>query len=241
MQRLATYVFFIVCCGLELSQLKTDQNCLREKVITFPQLTTTSWAKLHPNESMDMSAVTVCLRFYSDQVTGHPSLFSLATPSLPQDFSLSWSADLKQYQMVIHNTPVQFKGLTFNLNQWNSVCATWDATSGLAQMFANEVASIRKEAGPKTAFKGAPAITLGQYQTQYDGGFQPINVFTGFISDVHMHKQVLSTRQIKTYMEGKKYKHGDYINWHNLKFTIAGSAQVEEKQQVTFHTKEDQI
>ncbi|KAK7140069.1 hypothetical protein R3I94_012628 [Phoxinus phoxinus] len=242
MQRLASYVFFIVCCGLALSQPKTDQKCLREKVITFPQLTTSSWAKLHPNESMDMSAVTVCLRFYSDQTTGIPSLFSLATPSLPQDFTLSWSADLKQYQMFIHNTPVQFKGLTFNLNQWNSVCATWDAISGLAQVFVNEVASIRKLAGPKEAFKGAPVITLGQYQTQYDGGFQQSNVFTGFISDVHVHKQVLTTRQIKTYIGAKtKYKLGDFINWHNLKFTIAGSAQVEEKQQVTFYTKEEQI
>lgn len=147
--------------------------------------------------------------------------------------------------MFIHNTPVQFKGLTFNLNQWNSVCATWDVNSGLAQMFVNEVASIRKLAtfgSPKVAFKGAPVITLGQYQTQYDGGFQQSSVFTGFISDVHMHKQVLSPRQIKTYMEAKsKYKLGDYINWHNLKFTLAGSAQVEEKQQITFYTKEEQI
>ncbi|KAG1950885.1 serum amyloid P-component [Pimephales promelas] len=191
---------------------------------------------------MDMPAVTVCLRFYADQLTANPCLFSLATPSHPQDFSLSWSADLKQYQMSIHNTPVQFKGLTFNLNQWNSVCATWDANSGLAQMFVNEVASIRRVVDPKVAFNDAPVITLGQHQTRYDGGFQLTNVFTGFISDVHVHKQALSPRQIKTYMVQKtKYKLGDYINWHNLKYTIAGSAQVEEKQQVTFYTKEEQI
>lgn len=144
--------------------------------------------------------------------------------------------------MYIHSAPVLFKGLSLKLNQWNSVCATWDATSGLAQMFVNEVASIKKMVGPKVSFKGAPVITLGQYQTQYDGGFQQSYIFTGFVSDVHVHKEVLTSRQIKTYMEAKiKYKLGDYVNWHNLKYTIAGSAQVEEKQQVTFYTKEEPI
>ncbi|XP_026121364.1 jeltraxin-like [Carassius auratus] len=242
MKRVASYVFFIAICGLALSlEPKKDRKCLREKVITFPELTTSNWAKLHPNESMDLSAVTVCLRFYTEQATPSPCLFSLATPSHPQDFSLRWSGDSKHYQMFIHNTQVEFKGLTFNMNQWNSVCATWDSKSGLAQMFVNEVASIKKAVGTKVSFKGMPVITLGQYQTQYDGGFLQPSIFTGFISDVHVHGQVLTTRQIKTYMGAKsKYKLGDYINWHNLMYTIAGSAQVEEKSHVTFYTKEEQ-
>lgn len=188
--------------------------------------------KLHPNESMDQSAATVCLRFYTDQFTTS-SLFSLATPSHPEDFSLS--AESKHYQMYIHSTSIQFKGLPLRINQWNSVCATWDSTSGLAQMFVNEAASIKKVVGSKVSFKGAPVITLGQHQTKYDGGFLQTSIFTGFISDVHVHKEVLTARQIKTYIEAKiKYKLGDYINWHNLKYTIAGSAQVEEKQHVTY-------
>lgn len=210
---------------------------MREKVITFPQLTTNNWVKLHPNESMDMSAATVCLRFYTEQMSLDPCLFSLATPSYPQDFSLHWLCFVKQYKMTIHNFQVQFDGLVFNNNQWISVCATWDANSGLAQMFVNKVASIKKAVGPKVSFEGNPVITLGQCQTQYDGGFNEQNAFTGFIADVHVHGQVLTTHQIKTYMEAKtKYKLGDYINWHNLMYTIAGSALVEEKHQVTFYS-----
>ncbi len=53
------------------------------------------------------------------------------------------------------------------------------------------------------------------------GGFIEHNTFTGFIADVHVHGQVLTTHQIKTYMEAKtKYKLGDYINWHNLMYTL---------------------
>ncbi|KAF4105692.1 hypothetical protein G5714_013354 [Onychostoma macrolepis] len=219
MMRLSSYVFFIVFCALALSQPIKDRKCLREKVITFPQLTTNNWVKLHPNESMSMSAATVCLRFYTEQMSLDPCLFSLATPSYPRDFSLRWLNFMKQI----------------------SVCATWDANSGLAQMFVNKVASIKKAVGPKVSFEGNPVITLGQCQTQYDGGFNQQNAFTGFIADVHVHGQVLTTRQIKTYMEAKtKYKLGDYINWHNLMYTIAGSAQVEEKHQVTFYSKEEQ-
>lgn len=189
---------------------------------------------------MDLSAVTVCLRFYTEQMSIDPCLFSLATPSRAKDFSVRWLGFNKQYQMTIHDVPVQFDGLTFDKNQWISMCATWDANSGLAQMFVNEVASIKKAVGPKLSFKGNPVITLGQCQIKYDGGFHQHNTFTGFIADVHVHGQVLTTRQIKTYMEAKtKYKLGDYINWHNLMYTIAGSAQVEEKHQVTFYSKEE--
>ncbi len=126
--------------------------------------------------------------------------------------------------MTIHTFQVQFDGLVFNSNQWISVFATWDANSGLAQMFVNKVASIKKAVGPKESFKGNPVIALGQYQTQYDGGFNEHNTFTGFIADVHVHGQVLTTHQIKTYMEAKtKYKLGDYINWHNLMYTVENS------------------
>ncbi|XP_073689703.1 amyloid P component, serum [Garra rufa] len=235
MKKLASYVFFIVLCGLALSQPKKDRKCLRGKVITFPKLTTDNWVKLHPNESMDLSAATVCLRFYTERISLDPCLFSLATPSYAEDFSLRWLGYSKQYKMTVHNVWDQFDGLTFNINEWISVCATWDANSGLAQMFVNGVASIKKELGPKEFFKGNPVITLGQCQTQYDGGFQSQSIFTGFIADVHVHGQVLTTRQIETYMDVKtKYKLGDYINWHNLMYTIDGSARVEEKHQVTF-------
>ncbi|KAK2896633.1 hypothetical protein QQF64_005844 [Cirrhinus molitorella] len=240
MKSLALYVFFIVLCGLVLSQPKKDRKCLRGKVITFPDVTTDNWVKLHPNESMDLSAATVCLRFYTEQMSFEPCLFSLATPSYTADFSLNWLSSIRQYKMTIHSSALQFDGLTFNTNQWISMCATWDANSGLAQMFVNEVASIKKAVASKVPFKGDPVITLGQCQSQYDGEFHQHHVFTGFIADVHVHGQVLTTRQIKTYMEAKtKYKLGDYINWHNLMYTIAGSAQVEEKHQVTFYSKEE--
>ncbi|XP_043110602.1 amyloid P component, serum [Puntigrus tetrazona] len=241
MKTLASSVFFFVLCSLALCQLKKDRKCLREKVITFPELSTSNWVKLHPNESMDLSAITVCLRFYTELMSADPCFFSLATPSYTKDFSLRWLSVSKKYEMTIHSSQVQFDGLAFNNNQWMSVCATWDAKNGLAQMFVNEVASIKKAVGPKVSFKGDPVITLGQYQTEYDGGFQHTNIFTGFLADVHVHGQTLTTRQIKTYMEAKsKYKLGDYINWHNLMYTTAGSAQVEEKHHVTFYTKEEQ-
>ncbi|NP_001373237.1 amyloid P component, serum precursor [Danio rerio] len=240
MRRLASYVIFIVCCGLALSQ-QPERKCLREKVIVFPELSTNTWVKLHPNESMTQTEFTVCMRFYTDQESSNPCLFSLATPSNPQDISLSWSAETKKYQLLIHNSPVQFKGLPFNLNQWNTICVTWDVKNALAQMFVNEVASIKKVVGPKQAFKGAPVISLGQCQTQIGGSFPQSKTFTGFISDVHMHNQVLTTNQIKTYMEAKsKYKLGDYISWHNLMYTIFGSAEINEKHHVTFKVKEEQ-
>ncbi|XP_051508030.1 serum amyloid P-component-like isoform X2 [Myxocyprinus asiaticus] len=238
MKTLTSYIF--VLCGLTgLVLSEPERECLREKVITFPELTTKNYVQLYPNKSMDLSAASVCLRFYTDQESSSPCLFSLAEQGHLKDFTMLLSAK-KQFQLYIHNALAEFNGLSYHLNHWNSVCATWDSKTGLAQMFVNDVSSIRKTVGPKQPLKGEPSIILGQCHTEFDGGFTRDNIFTGFISDVHMHDEVLTPHQIKHYMAGKRgtYKLGDYINWHALKRTIFGSAQVEQKQQVTFNFKE---
>nr|XP_055026389.1 jeltraxin-like [Misgurnus anguillicaudatus] len=239
MKNLASYVLFLLCCGLAWSQLKTARRCLREKVITFPRQTTEDYVQLHSNETMDFSKITVCLRFYTDEVTKTIIPFSLSTPTHLADFTLTCSPHTKQYFLTVHNGKAAFNGLPFHLNQWNSVCATWDAGSGLAQMFVNEVPSVKKAIGPKEAFKGEAKVILGQYQTG-PSSFSPDYVFTGFISDVHVYKEALSPLLIKNYMEAKiKFKLGDFISWRNLKHTLAGSVQVEERNHVTFYTKQD--
>ncbi|XP_065153027.1 jeltraxin-like [Paramisgurnus dabryanus] len=239
MKSLASYVLVLLCCGLAWSELKTVRKCLREKVVTFPKQTTEDYVQLHSNETMDFSEITVCLRFYTDEESTTLIPFSLTTTFYSTNFTLTWSPPTKQYVLTIQNGKAAFNGLPFNLNQWNSVCVTWEAGSGRAQMFVNEVPSVKKAIGFKEPFKGEPKIILGQFQ---DGhfGFSPYYVFTGFISDVHIYKEVLTPRLIKNYMEAKiKYKLGDFINWHNLKYTLFGSVQVEEKQHVTFYTKQE--
>ncbi|KAI7805253.1 putative jeltraxin [Triplophysa rosa] len=217
MKTLASYPFFFLCCGLAWSELKTVRRCLREKVIIFPEQATKNYVQLHANDTMDFPGITVCL------------LFSLATPSEANDFTISLSP-INLYKLQVHGTSSEFNGLPFKLNRWNSVCATWNSVSGFAQVFVDEVPSVQKAVAVKNAFKGDSKVVLGQNLA-----------FTGFITDVHVYKEVLTPRLIKNFMEAKiKFKLGDYINWRNLKHTVAGSASVEPRQHVTFYTNQEE-
>ncbi|XP_057198254.1 amyloid P component, serum [Triplophysa rosa] len=241
MKTLASYPFFFLCCGLAWSELKTVRRCLREKVIIFPEQATKNYVQLHANDTMDFPGITVCLRFYTDESSKNQSLFSLATPSEANDFTISLSP-INLYKLQVHGTSSEFNGLPFKLNRWNSVCATWNSVSGFAQVFVDEVPSVQKAVAVKNAFKGDSKVVLGQSHKSYANvDFMQDLAFTGFITDVHVYKEVLTPRLIKNFMEAKiKFKLGDYINWRNLKHTVAGSASVEPRQHVTFYTNQEE-
>lgn len=230
----------IKTCIYSLIEQKTFRRCLREKVIVFPDQATKNYVKLHANETMDFPGITVCLRFYTDDSKGQ-CLFSLATPSEVNDFAISLSP-INTYRLQVHGARAEFHGLPFKLNQWLSVCATWSSVSGFAQVFVDEVPSVQKSVAVKNPFKGDSKIVVGQCHRSYaNEEFRQDLSFTGFITDVHVYKEVLTPRLIKNFMEAKiKFKLGDYISWRNLKHTVAGSAAVEPRQLVTFYTNQEE-
>lgn len=241
MQQSYIYIFCVHKNIYSFIELKMVRRCLREKVITFPGQSTQNYVQLHANETMDFPGITLCLRFYTDESTRSQNLFSLATPSEANDLALSLVPN-NIYKLQVHGARTEFYGLPFKLNQWNSVCSTWDSVSGVGQVFVDEVPSVKKAVAVKNPFKGDAKIVLGQYYTSNTNTtFRRDLAFTGFITDVHVYKEVLTPRLIKNFMEAKiKFKLGDYISWRNLKHTVAGSAAVEPRQLVTFYTNQDE-
>ncbi|KAE8288761.1 Jeltraxin Egg jelly pentraxin Precursor [Larimichthys crocea] len=117
----------------------------------------------------------------------------------------------------------------YELNTWHSICSTWNASSGLAQLWIDGKPSSRKLIPSKTNINGPIIIVLGQDQDSYGGGFDINQSFVGMMSDVHMWDYVLHSCDIQDYAGDPNLLPGNVLNWKNLEFQTVGTVVVEEK------------
>lgn len=185
----------------------------------------TSNVKLNASAQQPITALTVCMRFFSSE-TRAQALFSLAVPSESNAFLL-YKPSVGMYRLHVKGTTLNIDRLPDNLDEWNSVCWTWESTSGLTTLWVNGKRSARKILERRGTLTGAPNIILGQDQDQYGGGFDRSQSFVGDITDVHLWDSVISPCQIRFYMEGDVFSLGNLLNWKNLQYSTTGSVYVE--------------
>ncbi|XP_062375451.1 serum amyloid P-component-like [Sardina pilchardus] len=208
-----------------LASLAEKQD-LSGKMFTFPEESDTAHVILIPNLSKSLTAVTVCLRFFSD-LTRAQSLFSFATPASSNGFLLYKQAN-GVYEIDKNDKFQLFRALGDYPNQWNSVCATWNSQTGIAQIWVNGKQSTRKGIGQGGDISGAPSIILGQEQDSYGGKFDKTQSFVGMLTDINMWDSVLPHPEIASYMNRvPKKTDGNVINWKSIDFTIKGYVIVE--------------
>ncbi|MED6275580.1 hypothetical protein CHARACLAT_027953, partial [Characodon lateralis] len=63
---------------------------------------------------------------------------------------------------VCFSMVTNFEGLDFKLNKWHSICATWDSTSGLVQLWLDGEPSNRKFTSSGSNINGPIIVALGQ-------------------------------------------------------------------------------
>ncbi|XP_062375188.1 serum amyloid P-component-like [Sardina pilchardus] len=200
-----------------------EKQDLSGKMFTFPVESDTAHVILIPNLSKSLTAVTVCLRFFSD-LTRSKSLFSVATPTSDNAFLLFNENGYHVFQ----KTAAKFDGLEDKQNEWNSVCATWDSQTGIAQIWVNGKQSVRKGISRGGSISGAPSIILGQEQDNYGGKFDRAQSFVGMLTDINMWDSVLPYPEIALYMSNIPQKtDGNVISWRSLDFTANGYVIVE--------------
>ncbi|XP_035989170.1 serum amyloid P-component-like isoform X2 [Fundulus heteroclitus] len=201
------------------------QNLL-DKMFTFPQETNTAHVRLTTSRQ-NLGTVTVCFRYFTDLKRAH-ALFSLALPSKDNAFLL-FKSKLDSLNMWVNNNYATFEGLDFKLNKWHSVCATWDAASGLVQLWLDGKPSNRKFVSSGSNINGPIIITLGQEQDSHGGGFDVKQSFVGMMSDVHMWDHMLSPCEIQEYVDEISFGEGNVLKWNALEFQITGKVLTESK------------
>ncbi|XP_029594882.1 C-reactive protein-like [Salmo trutta] len=199
------------------------------KEIIFPVESNTAYVKITPDMNKIFFAVTVCVRFFTDYQTKDLTIFKLATPSHANGFVI-FRGDGGNYWVYIGDQGIYFWGLPDKMNEWNSVCGTWDASTGLTQLWVNGKPSARKALQAGGSISGTLSIILGQDQDAYAGGFDVNDSFYGHETDVHMWDRVLSPCEIQSYMKGEVLSPGNVVNWNALKDTRHGYVVVERMQ-----------
>lgn len=184
-------------------------------MVTFPAGSSYTDVTLVPDQSKSLTALTVCLRFFSDE-TAAQGLFSHSTSN---GFGLNSGCEMQLGQQ----RPLLFYGFRFILNQLHSVCATWNSKTGIAQLWVNGKPSTRKGLNQGGNISGT-SINLGKYMYGSNTKY-----FTGMLTDVYMWDSVLSYSEILLYMirippETK----ANIINWNSLNYTTSGYVIVED-------------
>uniref|UniRef100_A0A8C9SLH0 Pentraxin family member n=1 Tax=Scleropages formosus TaxID=113540 RepID=A0A8C9SLH0_SCLFO len=190
---------------------------LTGQMFIFPSLSDTAYIQLTPTSNEILFNVTVCLRFFSDE-TKQQGLFSLATATEPHSLALALNPE-GGYQLYVAGQLATFLALPYERNQWNSICATWDSSVGLTQLWVNGVASPKKALHAGGSIADTPIIVVGQDQDSYGGTFNTADAFVGHITDVHMWDHRLSPCEIQSYAGNLLFRPGNYLNWKALEFT----------------------
>ncbi|KAL0964845.1 hypothetical protein UPYG_G00329810 [Umbra pygmaea] len=222
MEKLLVLVLISTCNAL-------NQN-LSGKMLTFPQETDSANVRLKtPREKF--SAVTICLRFFTDLGRNHV-LFSAATPGNAAFIIKKTAAS--EIQQVSKNSTAIFEGQAFTLNTWHSLCSTWDSKTGLGQLWMDGKPSARK-----FLHYGAirtPRILLGQEQDDFNEqedqqqAFNQQKSFVGMVNDVHMWDSVLRPCQIQNYTNQMNFAPGNVLSWGALHFQMTGRVVLEDMQ-----------
>ncbi|KAG5284515.1 hypothetical protein AALO_G00027540 [Alosa alosa] len=194
-----------------------DKGDLRGQVFSFPEEYASSYARLAPLLSKPLSSATICLRFYTDRL-GSISLLTLNITG--QAAALTISRHSPGYQLLIEDKAIFFYGFPCYLNKWNSLCTTWNGSTGMSQMVINKKPSVRKVAHAGGSLGANPSVILGP-----DKGS-----FMGHITDVHIYDYVISPSEIQNYMQGNflRYTLGNYLNWGSVDYSINGYVLVED-------------
>ncbi|XP_037640457.1 C-reactive protein-like [Sebastes umbrosus] len=202
---------------------------LSGKVFVFPRESNVDRVKLLTPQTT-LNSVTTCLRFKTDLARNYV-LFSLATTRFSNNFVLYKLTSSNTIRMHAHDGGTDFLSLSLAPNTWHSVCGTWRSDNGLAQLWVDGKATIKRfiKAGPIT---GAPISILGQDQDNYGGGFAADQSFVGMLTKVHMWDYVLPAAEIKRYMVDAHFTPGNVFNWRALNYEITGQVVVDEESEV---------
>ncbi|XP_053471736.1 serum amyloid P-component [Ictalurus furcatus] len=202
----------------------SERQTLSGKMFTFPVESNRHHVSLTPElNNSNFTALTVCLRAFSD-LSQNQSLFSLAFPSQENAFVI-FKPKQGTYRLHVGAPYVEFLGMPDDPNVWNSVCATWEGKTGVAQLWVNGNPSTRKGFSRGGSLSGAPSIILGQERSK--AGFVASRSFVGMLTDVHMWDSVLPLEQLAYYTYGRQFQPGNVLNWNSLEFSKTGYVLLE--------------
>ncbi|XP_043943803.1 mucosal pentraxin-like [Protopterus annectens] len=196
--------------------------------LIFPEQSATSYVKLIPIKGMNLNAFTLCVRAFTDLNRAY-SLFSYAAANSNNELLL-YAISRFSYDVNIGSKAIRFQ-ISSAKDGWNHICVTWESKTGLVGLWVNGIPSVRKGLLKSYTIKADGVVVLGQEQDSVEGSFNVAESFVGEINDVNLWDHILSSKEIRAIYNQVEVAHGNVIDWHTVKYTLAGYVVVEKIQQ----------
>ncbi|XP_073493822.1 jeltraxin-like [Phyllobates terribilis] len=191
-------------------------------IMVFPKQSTTDYVTLNA-WGKPLQKITVCLRSYTELTREH-SLFSLAMHNKHNAF-LIYPVPPNKISISINNEDIYFIVDPEVLN-WKHTCVTWNAATGLLQLWINGKRYPRRVTTSRSAIGPVMSVILGQEQDSFGGGFSAGQSFVGELCDVNMWNYVLSSKDITAYLSNNYNACGNIYNWASGKYIVKGDVSV---------------
>ncbi|KAJ6657046.1 hypothetical protein lerEdw1_003047 [Lerista edwardsae] len=197
------------------------QEDLQGKTFIFPAASNTAQVVLRAAPEKPLTSFTVCLRHATDLTRGH-SLFSYNTKKQDNELLL-YKPNANQYDFYVGGTSVTFKAPEKEILRPGEahVCASWESTTGIAELWLDGKPSPRKGLKRGYAIGQEASIVLGQEQDSFGGGFDVNQSFVGEISDVYMWERVLTPDEVAL-VRNDGVLSGYLIDWRSLDYEAKG-------------------
>ncbi|XP_036388300.1 serum amyloid P-component-like [Megalops cyprinoides] len=220
MERLMIALTLLSCRSAAIYQDLTGMMAI------FPEDSTDNFAKLLPKKEGPFKALSVCLKFDTDD-PGKFSLFSMATPRESDAFVILKKGASGPFKVVVNDKEQQFHKVPQSPLSWTNLCTTWDSSTGLIQLWVDGQPSVKKMASKGTPIQEKPIIILGQEQDSYGSRFDRDQTFMGHITNLHVWDRVLQPCEVEQITEGQMSQPGNVLNWGALEIEITGNVVLE--------------
>lgn len=90
------------------------------------------------------------------------TLLAVSLPSADNGFLIFKSANPGLFHFWVKSKQVNIEAQDYKLNRWSSICSTWDAESGLGQLWVDGKPSSRKYIISGSTINEPMIIILGQ-------------------------------------------------------------------------------
>ncbi|XP_038238881.1 serum amyloid P-component-like [Dermochelys coriacea] len=207
-------LWLLILAGFSGAVAQTD---LHGKVFVFPKASGTAHVILKPRLEQPLRNVTMCLRFGCDLTRAY-SLFSYATKAKDNDFLL-FKPKPGELSLYVGGELVTFKvpERTGTSSGWMHICASWESTTGIAELWVNGSPLPRKGLKKGYSVGTQGVLVLGQEQDTPGGGFDINQSFVGEITDVYMWDTLLSPDEVSLVMNNGVLSHL-ILDWRTLSY-----------------------
>ncbi|XP_062959733.1 serum amyloid P-component-like [Cynocephalus volans] len=193
------------------------QTDMSGKVFVFPKESNCAHVTLITQLEKHLQNFTVCLCTYTDLSHAY-SLFSYSIQTKSNEIII-FKPKIGEYSFIIGSEKIFFK-VYEPFPAPVHICASWESSSGIAEIWVNGKPLVRKGLGQGRSVGAHPMIILGQEQDSYGAGFDKSQSFVGEIGDLYMWDSVLS-QEIQPVYQGV-YSKPNILNWQALNYKMQG-------------------